>query len=32
MFRVKVIVIVIGSPYISSNSDSNSNRPFKYMR
>ena len=31
MFRVKVIVIVIGSPYFSSNSNSNSSRPFEYI-
>ena len=31
MFQAIVIVIVMGSPYISDNSNSNSNRPFKYM-
>ena len=31
MFRVKVIVIAIDSPYISSNSNSNSSRPFESM-
>ena len=32
MIQVIVIVIVIGSPYISSYSNSNSNRLFKYMK